>query len=103
MTGIQSDSHGKASERSILEDTMHERGIVGAMAALVLLLAGVDFVAAQGDNYPTRPIRIIAPFAAGTSVDVTARRLGDAMSPLLGQPIVVENKGGAGGVIGSDA
>jgi tripartite-type tricarboxylate transporter receptor subunit TctC len=81
---------------------MHGRGIVSAMATLALLVACVQLVAAQGDNYPSRPIRIIAPFAAGTSVDVTARRLGDAMAPLLGQPIVVENKGGAAGTIGAD-
>jgi tripartite-type tricarboxylate transporter receptor subunit TctC len=81
---------------------MDGRGIVSAMATLALLVAGVQLVAAQGDNYPSRPIRIIAPFAAGTSVDVTARRLGDAMAPLLGQPIVVENKGGAAGTIGAD-
>jgi tripartite-type tricarboxylate transporter receptor subunit TctC len=67
-----------------------------------LLLSTVQLAAAQADNYPSRPIRIIAPFTAGTSVDITARRLGDAMSPLLGQPIVVENKGGAGGAIGTD-
>jgi tripartite-type tricarboxylate transporter receptor subunit TctC len=57
---------------------------------------------AQTENFPSRPIRIIAPFAAGTSVDITARRIGENIAPLLGQAIVVENKGGAGGAIGSD-
>ena len=57
---------------------------------------------AQSENFPNRPIRIISPFAAGTSVDITARRIGEHIAPLLGQPVVVENKGGAGGAIGTD-
>jgi len=69
-----------------------------AAAALVLLTAGT----AGAQDYPSRTIKIIAPFAAGTSVDVTARRIGEAMSPMFGQPIIVENKGGAGGAIGSE-
>jgi tripartite-type tricarboxylate transporter receptor subunit TctC len=69
-------------------------------------LIGLAFVmmvtTADAQDYPGRMIKIISPFAAGTSVDVTARRLGEAMSPLLGQPIIVENKGGAGGAIGTE-
>ena len=57
---------------------------------------------AQSENFPNRPIRIVSPFAAGTSVDITARRIGEHIAPMLGQPIVVENKGGAGGAIGTD-
>lgn len=71
----------------------------GTLAVLVLF-AGPSLAGAQ--DYPVRPIKIMVPFAAGTSVDVTARRLGEAMSPTLGQPIVVENKGGAGGAIGTE-
>lgn len=69
-------------------------------AALVFFAAVPSFASAQ--DYPNRPIKIMSPFAAGTSVDVTARRLGEGMSPVLGQPIVVENKGGAGGAIGTE-
>ncbi len=57
---------------------------------------------AQSESFPNRPIKIVAPFAAGTSVDLTARRIGENIAPLLGQTIVVENKGGAGGSIGAD-
>jgi tripartite-type tricarboxylate transporter receptor subunit TctC len=70
--------------------------------SLLGLAFAVIATAANAQDYPSRTIRIISPFAAGTSVDITARRLGEAMSPLLGQPIVVENKGGAGGAIGTE-
>lgn len=54
------------------------------------------------ENYPSRPITMIVPFGAGTTSDIVARSLGDAMSKELGQPIVVENKPGAGGTIGAE-
>ena len=69
-------------------------------AAVVLIAIGAPLASAQ--DFPTRPIRIVVPFAAGNSVDVAMRRVADAMSPLLGQPVTIENKGGAGGVTGSD-
>jgi tripartite-type tricarboxylate transporter receptor subunit TctC len=52
-------------------------------------------------DYPTRPVRIIVPFGAGGPADVTARLLGNAMQQSFGQPFVVENHTGAGGVIGT--
>ncbi|KAA2213399.1 Bug family tripartite tricarboxylate transporter substrate binding protein [Teichococcus oryzae] len=55
------------------------------------------------DGWPSRPIRLIVPFGAGTSTDIVARLLVPRMSQSLGQPIVVENRPGAGGVVGSDA
>jgi tripartite-type tricarboxylate transporter receptor subunit TctC len=70
--------------------------------SLLGLALAIVVTTADAQDYPSRTIKIISPFAAGTSVDVTARRLGEAMSPLLGQPIIVENKGGAGGAIGTE-
>ena len=59
--------------------------------------------AAQAQNYPDRPIKLIAPFPAGGLADVLARAVGDEMSKTLGQPVIVENRAGAGGNVGADA
>src|SRR5258706_11786911 len=64
--------------------------------ALACLLAGAQ---APAQTYPTRPIRMLVPFAAGGTVDIVARLLGAKLAEELGQALVVENKGGAGGTI----
>ena len=56
-----------------------------------------------GSAYPNRPLRMIVPFAPGGSADLVARITAQGMSEALGQPIAVENRGGSGGVIGSEA
>jgi len=67
--------------------------------AIVAALAGIGGASAQ--SFPSRPITLIVPFAAGGGTDVTARIIAERMRSSLGQPIVVENvAGGAGGVIG---
>jgi tripartite-type tricarboxylate transporter receptor subunit TctC len=53
--------------------------------------------------FPDRPVRIIVPFAAGTSSDFQARMIGERMAPVLRKPVIVENRAGAGGVVGADA
>ena len=59
--------------------------------------------AAEAQNYPDRPIHVIAPFPAGGLADVLARSVGDEMSKSLGQPVIIENRTGAGGNVGADA
>jgi tripartite-type tricarboxylate transporter receptor subunit TctC len=72
---------------------------VGSLIALTLTATSALAQVA----YPTRPIRLIVPFAAGGTTDVLARVLGERLHQTLGQPIVIENRGGAGGNIGADA
>lgn len=63
-------------------------------AALALVLTQ-----AQAQSYPSRPIRFVVPFTAGSATDIVARTVGEAMAKSMGQPILIENKPGAGGTI----
>lgn len=67
------------------------------LAACVLVLA-LDAAHAQ-PRFPTRPVRIVVPFSAGSATDITARLLGPKLSDAWGQPVVIENRPGAGGTI----
>jgi len=58
---------------------------------------------AHAQDYPTRPIKLVVPFAAGGAVDVLARLIGAKLADRFGQPVVIENRAGAGGNIGADA
>ena len=73
------------------------------MLAMALLAAPCVSSPSQAEDYPSRPVRIIVPFGAGGPADVTARLLGNALQESLGQPFVVENRTGAGGLIGTEA
>jgi tripartite-type tricarboxylate transporter receptor subunit TctC len=74
-----------------------------AFALAAGLLAMATFLAPQcrAEEYPARPVRIIVPFGAGGPADVTARVIGNSLQKSFGQPFVVENHTGAGGVIGT--
>src|SRR5947209_12160081 len=77
------------------------RGIVGTLAAIVTALA-LTFGSAQAQSgYPSRPVKIIVPIAPGGSYDLVGRIVADALSRRMGQAFVVENKPGAGTVVGT--
>ncbi len=78
---------------------LHTKLAVFTLAAGVASLFGAG--AACAADYPSQPIRVIVPFAPGGSTDIVARIVTQRMSEVLGQPMVVENKGGAGGAIGA--
>jgi tripartite-type tricarboxylate transporter receptor subunit TctC len=78
------------------------RNTLGLAAGLLAGLAGTGRALAQA-RWPTRAVKIVVPYPAGGVNDVVARMIGDKLSPLLGQPVVVDNKAGAGGTIGMDA
>ncbi|HEY2926035.1 Bug family tripartite tricarboxylate transporter substrate binding protein [Piscinibacter sp.] len=72
--------------------------------AVALAAAAIGVGApAQAQSYPTKPIRIVVPFAAGGATDILARLLAEKMAPRLGQAIIVDNKAGAAGILGTDA
>ena len=70
--------------------------------ALALALTLVSAAAAPADDYPTRPIRLIVPFAAGGAADSVARIIGKRVGDALGQTFVIEDRGGGGGIIGTE-
>jgi len=70
----------------------------GCFALAALMLAG----AATAQNYPAKPVRLVVPYPPGGSNDVLSRITAQAMSPGLGQAVVVDNRGGAGGMIGAE-
>ena len=72
--------------------------ILGSLAALYL---GTTGLTAHAQEYPRQPIKIVVPWAPGGNVDITARTVAPALSEILGQQVVVENKPGAGGFIGT--
>jgi tripartite-type tricarboxylate transporter receptor subunit TctC len=80
----------------------HTRRAWMGMAAAVASSAALP-VWARPKPYPSRPIKLVVPFAAGGSSDIVARLVADAMQGILGQSIVIENKAGAGGMIGAEA
>src|SRR6185295_1262742 len=87
----------------LVRSTQNVGGRMRLSAALLLSLVGLTAVAqpALAQSFPSKPIRVVVPFPAGGTTDIVARLVGQRMSESMGQPVLVENKGGAGGQIGA--
>ena len=72
------------------------------LPAVLVAVATVSPAVANAQAYPTRPIRLVVPFPAGGSLDVVARAIGQKLTEAWGQPVVIDNRPGAGGNIGAD-
>ena len=82
--------------------SLTRRTLVSSTLQLSILVLGMGLSAfASAQSFPTKPIRLIVPFAPGGSTDIIARAVGDALGRQLGQPVIVENKAGGGGSIGA--
>ncbi len=85
-----------------MTDLLRRALVAGAVAvSLGAVTAGTGALAQAGD-YPTKPITLVVPFPPGGSTDLLARKIGETISVTLGQPVVVENRGGAGGTVGAN-
>jgi tripartite-type tricarboxylate transporter receptor subunit TctC len=79
---------------------MKKRHLLRGLCAATLAVASLGL--AQAQSYPSKAVRLIVPFPAGGATDLFARTLSQKISEKLGQPLVVENRPGAGGTLGSD-
>jgi tripartite-type tricarboxylate transporter receptor subunit TctC len=70
---------------------------LGLLFLLVFAVSGVE--AAAQDKYPSKPIKVVVPFGPGSATDIVMRIVGEHMRPILGQPVVIENKPGAFGIL----
>src|SRR4029453_10123268 len=90
--------YATVATRKTGEMTMKWRAVLSGLAMMVLAVPQAHAI-----DYPTRPIKLVVPYAAGGPTDVLARIVGEYLGRDLKQPVVVENKAGAQGAIGAEA
>ncbi len=83
--------------------TFARRAALASLTSLTVLAALSPLAASAQGAYPNKPIRVIVPFAAGSTTDIIARAIADKMGQSMGQTLVIDNRGGASGTIGQAA
>ncbi len=83
--------------------TFARRAALASLTSLTVLAALSPLAASAQGVYPNKPIRVIVPFAAGSTTDIIARAIADKMGQSMGQTLVIDNRGGASGTIGQQA
>src|SRR5262249_41954816 len=93
--------YGRIARKAGRGTTMHPLSTVRAAAAVILAVVTtlVAMSAASAETFPTRPITLVVAYAPGGTGDLVARVVSDKLAAALGQPVVVENRAGAGGAI----
>jgi tripartite-type tricarboxylate transporter receptor subunit TctC len=91
-----------ATNAGIPEDRSLMLTRLAALSILCLLSCAAPAVAQDAKDYPTKPIRVIVPYPPGGGTDVVARIIADPLAAALGQPIIIDNRGGAAGNLGTD-
>lgn len=81
---------------------IRDLGAALVVASLFLIIEDAAHAAQRQPQYPTKPVRIVAPFPPGGTADYLARMLAERLTQVWGQPVIVDNRSGAGGVIGTD-
>src|SRR5436190_16626032 len=76
---------------------------VGSLIAALMVAASWAAASAAAQDYPTRPVTIIVPYVSGGTTEISARLVGQRLEARLGKPVLIENKPGAGTVIGATA
>ena len=93
----------KSGTDPIFRCSAQRAGKSGPSLIFAVLLACLAYSAAAQEAYPTRPVRFILPFPPGGGTDILGRLIAERLSAALGQPVVTENRGGAGGNVGAEA
>ncbi|GAB3479905.1 tripartite tricarboxylate transporter substrate binding protein [Polaromonas eurypsychrophila] len=83
--------------------TFARRAALASLTSLTVLAAFSPLAASAQGTYPSKPIRVIVPFAAGSTTDIIARAIADKMGQSMGQTLIIDNRGGASGTIGQQA
>jgi tripartite-type tricarboxylate transporter receptor subunit TctC len=84
-------------------DKLMKFDLLGVLRSAVLAALLLTSLGASAQKYPDKPIRLIVPFAVGGGTDILAREIAPKLGEALGQPVIIDNRGGAGGNIGSEA